>query len=166
MVVAFKEENTVAFKHLFLKGYMDRMDDTYAVYTQTDVYDQIFFAINQVRIVAAMYTIYMLFTWVPFLLPSSLMVSEIELLCPLLKTRMLTHSGFLSLPEHCTCGDILKASQYTNSALNACLGFEPEFFASNKLGFLVRTVKRKRKKKKGKKVFRSKSCTYCFCQIP
>ncbi|XP_051480976.1 mucolipin-3 isoform X3 [Apus apus] len=47
MVVAFKEENTVAFKHLFLKGYMDRMDDTYAVYTQTDVYDQIFFAINQ-----------------------------------------------------------------------------------------------------------------------
>ncbi|XP_053841040.1 mucolipin-3 isoform X2 [Vidua macroura] len=47
MVVAFKEENTVAFKHLFLKGYMDRMDDTYAVYTQRDVYDQIFFAINQ-----------------------------------------------------------------------------------------------------------------------
>lgn len=66
MVVAFKEENTVAFKHLFLKGYMDRMDDTYAVYTQTDVYDQIFFAINQVRIVVAMYTIYMLFSWVPF----------------------------------------------------------------------------------------------------
>ncbi|KAJ7400977.1 mucolipin-3 isoform X1 [Pitangus sulphuratus] len=47
MVVAFKEENTIAFKHLFLKGYMDRMDDTYAVYTQTDVYDQIFFAINR-----------------------------------------------------------------------------------------------------------------------
>lgn len=81
MVVAFKEENTVAFKHLFLKGYMDRMDDTYAVYTQTDVYDQIFFAINQVRIVAAMYTIYMLFTWVSFLLPPSLMESEIHLLC-------------------------------------------------------------------------------------
>lgn len=49
MVVAFKEENTVAFKHLFLKGYTDRMDDTYAVYTQTDVYDQIFFAIKQVK---------------------------------------------------------------------------------------------------------------------
>ncbi|XP_053098770.1 mucolipin-3 isoform X1 [Hemicordylus capensis] len=47
MVVAFKEENTVAFKHLFLKGYTDRMDDTYAVYTQMDVYDQISFAINQ-----------------------------------------------------------------------------------------------------------------------
>ncbi|XP_077680261.1 mucolipin-3 isoform X1 [Eretmochelys imbricata] len=47
MVVTFKEENTVAFKHLFLKGYTERMDDAYAVYTQTDVYDQIFFAINQ-----------------------------------------------------------------------------------------------------------------------
>ncbi|XP_064138250.1 mucolipin-3 isoform X4 [Loxodonta africana] len=47
MVVAFKEENTIAFKHLFLKGYMDRMDDTYAVYTQRDVYDQIIFAVNQ-----------------------------------------------------------------------------------------------------------------------
>uniref|UniRef100_A0A8D2KUW1 Mucolipin 3 n=1 Tax=Varanus komodoensis TaxID=61221 RepID=A0A8D2KUW1_VARKO len=47
MVVEFKEENTVAFKHLFLKGYTDRMDDTYAVYTQMDVYDQISFAINQ-----------------------------------------------------------------------------------------------------------------------
>ncbi|KAF7475951.1 Hypothetical predicted protein [Marmota monax] len=47
MVVAFKEENTIAFKHLFLKGYMDRMDDTYAVYTQNDVYDQIVFAMNR-----------------------------------------------------------------------------------------------------------------------
>ncbi|XP_047583599.1 mucolipin-3 isoform X4 [Lutra lutra] len=47
MVVAFKEENTIAFKHLFLKGYMDRMDDTYAVYTQSDVYHQIIFAVNQ-----------------------------------------------------------------------------------------------------------------------
>ncbi|KAF3819678.1 hypothetical protein GH733_015187, partial [Mirounga leonina] len=49
MVVAFKEENTIAFKHLFLKGYMDRMDDIYAVYTQSDVYDQITFAVNQLR---------------------------------------------------------------------------------------------------------------------
>lgn len=48
MVVAFKEENTIAFKHLFLKGYMDRMDDTYAVYTQNDVYDQIIFAVTRV----------------------------------------------------------------------------------------------------------------------
>lgn len=49
MVVAFKEENTIAFKHLFLKGYMDRMEDTYAVYTQSDVYDQVIFAVNQVN---------------------------------------------------------------------------------------------------------------------
>ncbi|CAO2600373.1 Mcoln3 [Lemmus lemmus] len=47
MVVAFKEENTIAFKHLFLKGYMDRMEDTYAVYTQSDVYDQVLFAVNR-----------------------------------------------------------------------------------------------------------------------
>uniref|UniRef100_M3Y2H8 Mucolipin 3 n=1 Tax=Mustela putorius furo TaxID=9669 RepID=M3Y2H8_MUSPF len=49
MVVAFKEENTIAFKHLFLKGYMDRTDDTYAVYTQNDVYHQIIFAVNQMK---------------------------------------------------------------------------------------------------------------------
>ncbi|XP_036746213.2 mucolipin-3 [Manis pentadactyla] len=49
MVVAFTEENTIAFKHLFLKGYVDvnQLDDTYAVYTQSDVYDQIIFAVNQ-----------------------------------------------------------------------------------------------------------------------
>ncbi|XP_076976541.1 mucolipin-3 isoform X3 [Tamandua tetradactyla] len=47
MVVAFKEENTLSFKHLFLKGYVDQIDDTYAVYTQSEVYDQINFAVNQ-----------------------------------------------------------------------------------------------------------------------
>ncbi|XP_023607572.1 mucolipin-3 isoform X3 [Myotis lucifugus] len=47
MVVAFKEDNTIAFKHLFLKGYVDQADDTYAVYTQSDVYSQIIFAVNQ-----------------------------------------------------------------------------------------------------------------------
>lgn len=90
MVVAFKEENTIAFKHLFLKGYMDRMDDTYAVYTQTDVYDQIFFAINQVRIVTAMNTIYTLFTWVHLLPLSFWIVSEIECMCLLLNAGILT----------------------------------------------------------------------------
>ncbi|XP_039694652.1 mucolipin-3 [Pteropus medius] len=44
MVVAFKEDNTIAFKHLFLKGYVDQ---TYAVYTQSDVYSQIIFSVNQ-----------------------------------------------------------------------------------------------------------------------
>ena len=57
MVVAFKEENTIAFKHLFLKGYIDRMDDTYAVYTQREVYDQIVFAVNQVSQAHAFFTL-------------------------------------------------------------------------------------------------------------
>ncbi|XP_036302562.1 mucolipin-3 isoform X3 [Pipistrellus kuhlii] len=47
MVVAFKEDNTIAFKHLFLKEYVNQPDDTYAVYTQSDVYSQIIFAVNQ-----------------------------------------------------------------------------------------------------------------------
>lgn len=49
MVVAFKEDNTIAFKHLFLKGYVDQTDNTFAVYTQNDVYNQIIFAVNQVN---------------------------------------------------------------------------------------------------------------------
>lgn len=49
MVVAFKEDNTIAFKHLFLKEYVNQPDDTYAVYTQSDVYSQIIFAVNQVN---------------------------------------------------------------------------------------------------------------------
>uniref|UniRef100_A0A6J0TT42 Mucolipin-2 isoform X3 n=1 Tax=Pogona vitticeps TaxID=103695 RepID=A0A6J0TT42_9SAUR len=50
-VVSFKEENTVAFKHLFLKNYSGVDEDDYScsVYTQQDVYDSIFFAINQYR---------------------------------------------------------------------------------------------------------------------
>lgn len=47
MVVTFKEENTASFKHLFLKDYADS-DDTLAVYTQSDVYDHMFYAIEQV----------------------------------------------------------------------------------------------------------------------
>ncbi|XP_069497801.1 mucolipin-3 [Ambystoma mexicanum] len=47
MVVAFKEENTMAFKHLFLRGYVDNQDDAFALYKQTDVYDHISFVINQ-----------------------------------------------------------------------------------------------------------------------
>ncbi|KAG7216140.1 hypothetical protein INR49_028988 [Caranx melampygus] len=45
MVVTFKEENTAAFKHLFLKGYRD--DTPQAVHTQTELYDHIHFAIEQ-----------------------------------------------------------------------------------------------------------------------
>uniref|UniRef100_A0A8C5S7G2 Mucolipin TRP cation channel 1 n=1 Tax=Laticauda laticaudata TaxID=8630 RepID=A0A8C5S7G2_LATLA len=46
MVVTFKEENTITFKHLFLKNYADGSDDTHAVYTQADVYDHIFHAVE------------------------------------------------------------------------------------------------------------------------
>ncbi|KFQ24186.1 Mucolipin-1, partial [Merops nubicus] len=47
MVVTFKEENTVAFKHLFLKDYVDGADDSYAVYTQRDLYDRVFYALEK-----------------------------------------------------------------------------------------------------------------------
>ncbi|KAM4642159.1 mucolipin-2 [Discoglossus pictus] len=51
LVVSFKEENTMAFKHLFLKGYTGTDEDDYSrtVYTQKDLYDSIFFAIDQYR---------------------------------------------------------------------------------------------------------------------
>ncbi|XP_010635022.1 mucolipin-2 [Fukomys damarensis] len=49
LVVAFKEDNTVAFKHLFLKDYSGADEDDYScsIYTQEDAYESIFFAINQ-----------------------------------------------------------------------------------------------------------------------
>ncbi|XP_023699966.2 mucolipin-3 [Paramormyrops kingsleyae] len=47
MVVTFKEENLVSFKHIFLKGYSDRITDTYTVYTKDDVYDHILFIADQ-----------------------------------------------------------------------------------------------------------------------
>ncbi|XP_053193771.1 mucolipin-1b isoform X2 [Scomber japonicus] len=45
MVVTFKEENTAAFKHLFLKGYRDNVPQ--AVHTQEELYSHINFAIEQ-----------------------------------------------------------------------------------------------------------------------
>ncbi|XP_044216921.1 mucolipin-3 isoform X1 [Thunnus albacares] len=47
MVVTFKEENLMTFKHLFLKDYVDGSMDTYAVYRQPDVYDHIDYIIKQ-----------------------------------------------------------------------------------------------------------------------
>ncbi|XP_060710915.1 mucolipin-1a isoform X1 [Hemiscyllium ocellatum] len=47
MVVDFTEENTMTFKHLFLKDYTDGSDDSYALYTQKDVYDSIFYTVEQ-----------------------------------------------------------------------------------------------------------------------
>uniref|UniRef100_A0A8C3AN61 Mucolipin TRP cation channel 1 n=1 Tax=Cyclopterus lumpus TaxID=8103 RepID=A0A8C3AN61_CYCLU len=45
MVVTFKEENTAAFKHLFLKGYQDGAPQ--AVHTQKELYGRINFAVEQ-----------------------------------------------------------------------------------------------------------------------
>uniref|UniRef100_M4A9T5 Mucolipin TRP cation channel 3 n=1 Tax=Xiphophorus maculatus TaxID=8083 RepID=M4A9T5_XIPMA len=47
MVVTFKEENLLTFKHLFLKDYVDRGMETYSVYRQADVYDHIDYIITQ-----------------------------------------------------------------------------------------------------------------------
>ncbi|KAM7012306.1 mucolipin-3 [Tautogolabrus adspersus] len=47
MVVTFKEENLMTFKHLFLKDYVDGSSDTYAVYRQDDVYDHIDYVIEK-----------------------------------------------------------------------------------------------------------------------
>ncbi|KAJ8366643.1 hypothetical protein AAFF_G00348210 [Aldrovandia affinis] len=47
MMVTFKEENLMAFRHLFLKGYADHSVETYSVYTRSEVYDHIDFIIQQ-----------------------------------------------------------------------------------------------------------------------
>ncbi|XP_027883753.1 mucolipin-3 isoform X2 [Xiphophorus couchianus] len=47
MVVTFKEENLLTFKHLFLKDYVDGGMEAYAVYRQADVYDHIDYIITQ-----------------------------------------------------------------------------------------------------------------------
>ncbi|XP_004068128.1 mucolipin-3-like [Oryzias latipes] len=50
MVVEFKEENLMTFRHLFLKDYVDGDKETYAIYRQADVYDQIEYIITQFRL--------------------------------------------------------------------------------------------------------------------
>ncbi|XP_071274721.1 mucolipin-1 isoform X1 [Agelaius tricolor] len=47
LVVAFKEDNTAAFKHLFLKGYEDGADDTQAIYTRGDLLEHLGFVLEQ-----------------------------------------------------------------------------------------------------------------------
>ncbi|XP_077575847.1 mucolipin-1a [Stigmatopora nigra] len=47
VVVNFKEENTVTFKYLFLKDFDESSDNSLAVYTQKDVYEHIFYAVDQ-----------------------------------------------------------------------------------------------------------------------
>uniref|UniRef100_A0A7N9CNH9 Mucolipin TRP cation channel 1 n=1 Tax=Macaca fascicularis TaxID=9541 RepID=A0A7N9CNH9_MACFA len=47
LAVTFREENTIAFRHLFLLGYSDGADDTFAAYTQEQLYQAIFHAVDQ-----------------------------------------------------------------------------------------------------------------------
>uniref|UniRef100_A0AAX7SWQ6 Polycystin cation channel PKD1/PKD2 domain-containing protein n=1 Tax=Astatotilapia calliptera TaxID=8154 RepID=A0AAX7SWQ6_ASTCA len=50
MVVTFKDENLMTFKHLFLKDYVDGGIAPYALYRQADVYDHIEYVIQQYRL--------------------------------------------------------------------------------------------------------------------
>lgn len=50
LAVTFREENTIAFRHLFLLGYTDGADDTFAAYTRQQLYQAIFYAVDQVRV--------------------------------------------------------------------------------------------------------------------
>ncbi|XP_062921136.1 mucolipin-3-like isoform X1 [Mobula hypostoma] len=47
MVVLFKEENTVAFKNLFIKNYVDGTSSDFAIYTQSEVYEYLSFIFSQ-----------------------------------------------------------------------------------------------------------------------
>ncbi|XP_037591913.1 mucolipin-1-like, partial [Cebus imitator] len=47
LAVTFREENTIAFRHLFLLGYSDGADDTFAAYTREQLYQAIFHAVDQ-----------------------------------------------------------------------------------------------------------------------
>uniref|UniRef100_A0A3P8VZN6 Mucolipin TRP cation channel 3 n=1 Tax=Cynoglossus semilaevis TaxID=244447 RepID=A0A3P8VZN6_CYNSE len=47
MMVTFKDENLMAFRHLFLKGYKDHGLGTYVLYTKADVYDRIYYIIDR-----------------------------------------------------------------------------------------------------------------------
>uniref|UniRef100_A0A3Q1HJU5 Polycystin cation channel PKD1/PKD2 domain-containing protein n=1 Tax=Anabas testudineus TaxID=64144 RepID=A0A3Q1HJU5_ANATE len=47
MMVTFKDENLMTFRHLFLKGYKDQQLRNYALYTKADVYDHIHYIINR-----------------------------------------------------------------------------------------------------------------------
>lgn len=48
MMVTFKEENLMTFRHLFLRGYKDHRLGSYALYTKSDVYELIYYMIDQV----------------------------------------------------------------------------------------------------------------------
>ncbi|CAL9689212.1 unnamed protein product [Knipowitschia caucasica] len=47
MMVTFKDESLLTFKHLFLKAFKDHRMDTYAIYAKTELYDHIYFVIDR-----------------------------------------------------------------------------------------------------------------------
>nr|XP_040026465.1 mucolipin-3 isoform X1 [Gasterosteus aculeatus aculeatus]XP_040026466.1 mucolipin-3 isoform X1 [Gasterosteus aculeatus aculeatus] len=47
MMVTFKEENLMTFRHVFLKGYKDHRIGGYALYTRADVYDHVSYIIHR-----------------------------------------------------------------------------------------------------------------------
>ncbi|XP_074545125.1 mucolipin-3 [Halichoeres trimaculatus] len=47
MMVTFKEQNLMTFRHLFLKGYKDHRPGSYALYTKAEVYDHMYYIINR-----------------------------------------------------------------------------------------------------------------------
>ncbi|KAL1022760.1 hypothetical protein UPYG_G00031950 [Umbra pygmaea] len=47
MVVTFKEENLLTFKHLFLKDYVDGRGESYALYRQNEVYEHIYYIVDK-----------------------------------------------------------------------------------------------------------------------
>ncbi|XP_019739207.1 mucolipin-3-like isoform X3 [Hippocampus comes] len=46
MMVTFKDENLMTFRHLFLKGYKDHQLGGHVLHTKTDVYDHIYYIID------------------------------------------------------------------------------------------------------------------------
>lgn len=63
MMVTFKEENIIAFKHFFLKNYQDR-NNNYALYTRHEVHDHILHIID--RVSAFEYTLTRSILWTNF----------------------------------------------------------------------------------------------------
>ncbi|KAK7945486.1 hypothetical protein WMY93_001214 [Mugilogobius chulae] len=47
MMVTFKDESLLTFKHLFLKEFKDHRMGTYAIYTKTELYNHIYFVIDR-----------------------------------------------------------------------------------------------------------------------
>lgn len=48
MMVTFKDENLMTFRHLFLKGYKDQWSGSYSLYTKTDMYDHVYYIVSRV----------------------------------------------------------------------------------------------------------------------